>query len=609
MQAVESALACWREPDQSIWEVRGEARHFTYSKVMCWVAADRGARLAALRGETKRAEDWWAVALEIHDDVCANGVDARGRFVQHYGGDELDASLLCLPLLRFLPADDERIRATVHGIADELGDGAFVSRYRTTATDDGIDGEPEGSFTVCSFWLVSALVEIGEVDRARTNCEKLISAASSLGSVRRGARPRHDAAPRELPPGPHAPVADQRGPACDRGGPAPRRAPEAPRGLGELVERGGQGGSARHDDVTTTQPARVEEGQLAGGPRHDRAPAAAPPSRASAPDAAAPLVVVANRLPVHRVDDAAGAEWRASPGGLAPALTAVLGRSGGSWVGWSGRVDDDATPPLAHDGIALHAVALSTKEYEDFYLGFSNATLWPLYHDAVRSPAFHREWWHAYEAMNDRFAEAAAAAVAPHGTVWVHDYQLQLVPRLLRERRPDVRIGFFLHIPFPPRELFMQLPWRRELLAGLLGADLVGFQLPAAAANFSRLARRLMGAREVRGSFASRDARCASGPSRSPSTPTTSSHVRRSRRRSHVRVRCATSSATPSSSCSGSTGSTTRRGSTSASVRSRSSATRARRPVAGRRGPDRGPHARGGRPLPRRAPPPRAGGG
>jgi GH15 family glucan-1,4-alpha-glucosidase len=181
VQAVEAAIACWRDPDQSIWEVRGAPRHFTYSKVMCWVAAERGARLAALRGETARAENWWAAALEIHDDVCANAVDAKGRFVQHYGGEELDAALLCLPLLRFLPADDERVRATVLGIADELADGAFVSRYRTEVTDDGIGGEPEGTFTVCSFWLVSALVEIGEVERARSNCEKLISAASSLG--------------------------------------------------------------------------------------------------------------------------------------------------------------------------------------------------------------------------------------------------------------------------------------------------------------------------------------------------------------------------------------------------------------------------------------------
>jgi GH15 family glucan-1,4-alpha-glucosidase len=181
VQAVETALRNWREPDQGIWEMRGEPRHFTYSKVMCWLAADRGARLAALRGEHSRTELWWNAAQEIHADICANGIDARGRFTQFYGSEQLDASLLVLPQLGFLAADDERIRATVLAIADELTDGAFVYRYRAATTPDGFDGEPEGSFTVCSFWLVSALVEIGELDRARAQCEKLIGHASSLG--------------------------------------------------------------------------------------------------------------------------------------------------------------------------------------------------------------------------------------------------------------------------------------------------------------------------------------------------------------------------------------------------------------------------------------------
>jgi GH15 family glucan-1,4-alpha-glucosidase len=181
VQAVETALSCWRNPDRSIWEIRGEPKHFTFSKVMCWVAADRGSRLAALRGERDLAERWWAAALEIHADICEHAVDDTGRFMQSYGSDELDASLLLLPLLRFLPAEDERVRSTVLAIADELAEGPFVYRYRTQKVDDGIGGEPEGSFTVCSFWLVSALVEIGELDRARTNCEKLIGAASSLG--------------------------------------------------------------------------------------------------------------------------------------------------------------------------------------------------------------------------------------------------------------------------------------------------------------------------------------------------------------------------------------------------------------------------------------------
>jgi GH15 family glucan-1,4-alpha-glucosidase len=180
VDAVEAALAGWREPDQGIWEVRGEPRHFTFSKVMCWVAADRGARLAALRGETDRAERWWELALEIHADVCERGVDERGRFTQSYGSEELDASLLLLPLVRFLPPEDERLRATVLGVAEELGDDGSVRRYRTQTTDDGLE-EPEATFTVCSFWLVSALVEIDELDRARKLCERLLGEASGLG--------------------------------------------------------------------------------------------------------------------------------------------------------------------------------------------------------------------------------------------------------------------------------------------------------------------------------------------------------------------------------------------------------------------------------------------
>jgi GH15 family glucan-1,4-alpha-glucosidase len=161
--------------------MRGEPKHFTFSKVMCWVAADRGARLAALRGEKDRADLWWSAAQEIHADICQNALSAKGYFAQSYGSDDLDASLLLLPMLGFLPPQDERIRSTVLAIASDLSDGAFVYRYRTESTDDGLEGQPEGSFTACSFWLVSALVEIGELERARTQCEKLVGAASTLG--------------------------------------------------------------------------------------------------------------------------------------------------------------------------------------------------------------------------------------------------------------------------------------------------------------------------------------------------------------------------------------------------------------------------------------------
>jgi GH15 family glucan-1,4-alpha-glucosidase len=176
---VEHALRHWREPDCGMWEVRGQPRHFTSSKLLCWVAADRGARIARLREDWTVARQWQAAAEEIHDDICANGLDRRGVFVQYYGANTLDASLLLMPLVRFLPPTDPRIHATVMAIADELTIDGLVRRYRVRETDDGFDDE-EGTFTICSFWLVSALSEIGEQRRARELCEKLLSLASPL---------------------------------------------------------------------------------------------------------------------------------------------------------------------------------------------------------------------------------------------------------------------------------------------------------------------------------------------------------------------------------------------------------------------------------------------
>ena len=176
---VEEAVEHWREPDHGIWEVRGEPQHFTSSKVMCWVALDRGAKLAELEGEKASAQQWRAIAEEIKADILANGVDSRGVFVQRYGSDALDASLLLVVLNRFLPADDPRVRNTVLAIADELTQDGLVLRYRVEETDDGLSGE-EGAFTICSFWLVSALVEIGELVRAKRLCERLLSLASPL---------------------------------------------------------------------------------------------------------------------------------------------------------------------------------------------------------------------------------------------------------------------------------------------------------------------------------------------------------------------------------------------------------------------------------------------
>jgi GH15 family glucan-1,4-alpha-glucosidase len=176
---VEAALTHWRESDRGIWEVRGEPKHFTSSKLMCWVAADRGARLARIRDDETTALRWQQAAEEIHADICANALDGRGVFVAHYETEALDASVLLMPLVRFLPPNDPRIRDTVLAVAEELTEEGLVLRYRVDETDDGLSGE-EGTFTICSFWLVSALVEIGELARARGLCEKLLSYASPL---------------------------------------------------------------------------------------------------------------------------------------------------------------------------------------------------------------------------------------------------------------------------------------------------------------------------------------------------------------------------------------------------------------------------------------------
>lgn len=207
------------------------------------------------------------------------------------------------------------------------------------------------------------------------------------------------------------------------------------------------------------------------------------------------FVVVANRLPV---DEVSPGSWRRSPGGLVTALHPVLAAQQGTWVGWTGGAVPEWQPapePFELEGMRLRPVALTSDDVERYYEGFSNSSLWPLYHDAIETPAYKRSWWDAYRRVNERFARAAAEEAAQGATVWIQDYQLQLVPAMLRELRPDLRIGFFLHIPFPPVELFMQLPRRAEILRGLLGADLVGFQRPLAAQNFLRLTRHLLGLR------------------------------------------------------------------------------------------------------------------
>lgn len=206
------------------------------------------------------------------------------------------------------------------------------------------------------------------------------------------------------------------------------------------------------------------------------------------------FIVVSNRLPVDRIStEDSDAGWRRAPGGLVTALAPVMATRDGAWVGWHGA-PDEVLEPFHHESMDLIPVPLSSDEVELYYEGFSNSTLWPLYHDVIAPPEFHRTWWDSYQLVNTRFAEAAAHAAAPNATVWVQDYQLQLVPQYLRALRPDLRIGFFNHIPFPSPEIFAQMPWRKAILEGLLGADLIGFQRPNDTANFLRSARRFLGA-------------------------------------------------------------------------------------------------------------------
>jgi alpha,alpha-trehalose-phosphate synthase [UDP-forming] len=204
-------------------------------------------------------------------------------------------------------------------------------------------------------------------------------------------------------------------------------------------------------------------------------------------------VVVASRLPVDRVEEPdGGTSWRPSPGGLVTALEPVMRKAGGVWIGWTGDTGP-ALGPFEADGLRLVGMGLSAEQVGDFYEGFCNTTLWPLYHDVIAQPEFHRRFWDAYVAVNQAFAQAAVEQAARGATVWVHDYQMQLVPRMIREQRDDLCIGFFNHIPFPGYEIFAQLPWRRQVVEGLLGADLVGFQRRSDASNFLRACRRAAG--------------------------------------------------------------------------------------------------------------------
>ena len=249
----------------------------------------------------------------------------------------------------------------------------------------------------------------------------------------------------------------------------------------------------------------------------------------------------------------------------------------GAWVGWPGLPDVEVDP-FVDDGLQLHPVPLSEQEVEDYYEGFSNGTLWPLYHDVVAPPAFHRHWWQAYVQVNERFAEAAAEVAAQGATVWVQDYQLQLVPAMLRELRPDLRIGFFLHIPFPPIELFMQLPWRDADRRGAARRRPRRLPHPGGARNFRLLATRLAGATPARAatrsSTADRTVKLGAFPISIDSTALDALAAKPEVMERAKQLR--SDLGDPTRSCSASTGSTTPRASTSGCAPSRSCSPRSR---------------------------------
>ena len=218
------------------------------------------------------------------------------------------------------------------------------------------------------------------------------------------------------------------------------------------------------------------------------------------------LVVAANRLPV---EVGADGQLNTSPGGLASALSSVTA-AGTHWVGWAGP-EAVRAKPFEHGDLRLYPVPLSADEVERYYQGFSNAILWPLFHGRLRRVELNRAWWHSYRIVNRRFAAAICRTAPVGGTVWVHDYHLLLVPALIRAKRPDLRIGLFLHIPFPNAQLFSMLPWRKEVIRGMLGADVLGFQVPEDVCQLRCRGRTSASTREVA------DTSCSTASTRSTS--------------------------------------------------------------------------------------------
>lgn len=213
----------------------------------------------------------------------------------------------------------------------------------------------------------------------------------------------------------------------------------------------------------------------------------------------AKTIIISNRLPVQLQINNGSISAIPSVGGLATGMKSVHSGSESLWIGWSGLTDED-TPPELEDDIdkalkenGCAKVKLNAQEVDGFYFGFSNRTIWPLFHYFLKYSEFELDFWNTYKAVNQKFADAIIEQSDEDDTIWVHDYQLMLVPQMVREKRPNTSIGFFLHIPFPSYEIFRTLPWREEILEGLLGSDLIGFHTYDYERHFLSSVRRLLG--------------------------------------------------------------------------------------------------------------------
>ena len=438
---VEEAIEAAPTKDTSIWEFRSLHNVYTFSRAMCWVAIDRGASLAHRLGRMDLAEKWRPIADSERDEVLRRGFSEKlGYFTQALDGQYPDASLLLLPTIGIIDARDPRFVATVDAYEKHLVSGGLMRRY--VSHDDF--GETHSAFTICSFWWAEALALMGRLDRAIEVFEMVTRHANPVGLFSEDIDPETGRAPGQLSPGLHA-----RGP--HPRGDDDRRTPRGPRRKGSGL------------DVTAQR-----------------------------------LLLVSNRLPVTVKLERGEIAVPRSAGGLATGLRGPHEQSGGLWIGWPGdvsRMSDGQRRKLDAHLAELRCVPvyLSGAEVSRYYDGFSNAVLWPLFHYLLDRIPPHSQEWEVYRAVNEKFAEAVARVWRPGDLIWVHDYQLSLVPRMLRTRIPGATIGFFLHIPFPASEVLRILPWREQILEGMLGADLIGFHTFTYRSHFASSVLRILG--------------------------------------------------------------------------------------------------------------------